>query len=104
MVKPGELQDSQSGDRLAWPDGHRTIPAKEDGAHASGWHGGGWKDLNTEWSWPQEGAASGTEGVPSQLNLVLLIHGATQASMPLREKVYIHSLTHSLTHSQGISL
>jgi hypothetical protein len=96
-VQPWENHGSRGGDRLAWPDGHRTIPAKEDWAHASRWHGGGWKDLNTEWSWPQEGAESGTERVPSQFNLVLLIHGATQASMQLREQVHTH--THTLTHS-----
>jgi len=86
---PAEKVQDSKGDGLAWPDGHPTNgmplkPAASDAAQNPA-HGGrgGWNDLDTEWNWPQESAAASSKGVESQLNLVMLIDGATQVCICL---------------------
>ena len=86
---PAQKAKDSKGDGLAWPDGHTTDgmplkPAASDAAQNPA-HGGrgGWNDLDTEWNWPQESAAASSKGVESQLNLVMLIDGATQVCICL---------------------
>lgn len=104
-ARPKEGASHSKGDRLAWPDGHNAgampLHPGPNAATQAGWHGGGWKDLNTEWSWPQEGAAHVSEGVESQLNLVLLIDGATQSTMSKREQGIFEA---AVADAAGISL
>lgn len=104
-ARPATRAGRAKGDRLAWPDGHSADAAPlqpgPNAATQAGWHGGGWKDLNTEWSWPQESAAPVSEGVESQLNLVLLIDGATQASMKTREQGIFEA---AVADAAGVSL
>jgi len=104
-TKPAGTAKGSKGDRLAWPDGHMSDatplqPAASSAAQA-GRHGGGWNNLNTEWSWPQEGAEASSKGVESQLNLVLLIDGATQASMKMREQGIFEAV---VAEAAGVSL
>jgi len=104
-TKPAHGESKGKGDRLAWPDGHGTdttpLHPGPNAATQAGWHGGGWKDLNTEWSWPQEGGAPVSEGVESQLNLVLLIDGATHRSMTKREQGIFEA---AVADAAGVSL
>jgi hypothetical protein len=104
-ARPKEGASHSKGDRLAWPDGHKSgampLHPGPNAATQAGWHGGGWKDLNTEWSWPQEGAAPVSEGVESQLNLVLLIDGATQSTMSKREQGIFEA---AVADAAGVSL
>jgi len=104
-AKPAHAASQGKGDRLAWPDGHGAdatpLHPGPNAATQAGWHGGGWKDLNTEWSWPQEGAAPVSEGVGSQLNLVLLIDGATRKTMTTREQGIFEA---AVADAAGVSL
>ena len=92
-------------DHLSWPDGHGDTAAPLPAAAPKEAHSqdgkGGWKGLNTEWAWPQEGRKPSSEGVPAQLNLLLLVDGATRASMHQRQQGMLEA---AVAEAAGVSL